>query len=572
MSHPPPAVNLLDSVLDALTRQPKNILLLLAILMAAFFSLPCLVMALVASALMRLLKVSPTALGWVSAWGVLLAIAAWLIAGAHPLFLHQQSVWLIKSLMHRSGSLPLFPMIGLALPTGIFLGALFTWITHLNRGLENELQRVAQGQMKSTQRLLSPKKRQRLLQTLTSAACPDGTLLGIDLYRGKNVQLTDHDANLHTLAIGTTGSGKTTGIANVIESAIRRGYPLIYVDGKGDLALADRVKHFATQQGRVFYRFSMVGESLAYNPIAFGGFTSKKDRIIELRQWSEDHYRKIAEGYLQTVFRLLEKAQVPIDLHSLSAHLQPQALYEIARQLGDKTLVAEVGKREAHVKDISSLIAEIDNIAQSEIGYLFDCRAGEVLTLERALKDNAIVYFCLQPLAFPAYAETLGKLIINDIKAMAASFLARQEKIKLFTIFDEFSVFAGDQIINLINQGRGAGIHALLATQSLSDILHKGGEALLGQVLNNTNNYLIQRQNNPNDAEVLANVIGTAPAFQITSQIQAVSSQPAAGSVRESREFIVHPDTIKRLSLGQAIVVNKQHFQVTPIQVRKGQI
>ena len=203
--------------------------------------------------------------------------------------------------------------------------------------------------------------------------------------------------------------------------------------------------------------------------------------------------------------------------------------------------------------------------------HLFDCHGDGVLTLSKALEEGAVVYFCLQPLAFPAYAETLGKLIVNDIKALASTLLRKNEKVKLFTIFDEFSVFAGDQVINLINQGRSAGIHAVLATQSLSDIERRGDKALLGQVLNNCNNYIVQRQNNPDDAEVLANIIGTNIGFQVTSQV-AESSGTGAGSVRETREFIVHPDDIKRLGLGEAYVVNKQQFNVHCVKLRNGAI
>ena len=195
-----------------------------------------------------------------------------------------------------------------------------------------------------------------------------------------------------------------------------------------------------------------------------------------------------------------------------------------------------------------------------------------MITLDKAFSEKAVVYFCLQPLAFPAYAETLGKLIINDIKSLLASLLTQSKKIKLYTIFDEFSIFAGDQIVNLVNQGRGAGVHAVLSTQSLSDILRKGDESLLGQILNNTNNYIIQRQNNPNDAEVLSNLIGTEFAFEVTAQLSAEQGGTGLGSVKQTREFIVHPDEIKRLTLGQAIFVNKQAFRVQKVLLRKGAI
>ena len=58
--------------------------------------------------------------------------------------------------------------------------------------------------------------------------------------------------------------------------------------------------------GRPAYLFALSGKSCRYNPLVPGGYSAKKDRIIELRDWSEDHYRKLAEGYMQTVFKVLD--------------------------------------------------------------------------------------------------------------------------------------------------------------------------------------------------------------------------------------------------------------------------
>ncbi len=459
-----------------------------------------------------------------------------------------------------------------ALPYGVLLGGLLTWVSQWGGGLQSEVKRISQGRVRPQQSLLSQRRLQASLDHLTSSAYCKGAILGVDRSTGYYAYLEDKDANLHTLALGATGAGKTTGIGNIMESAIRRHHPLFYVDGKGDVALAQRVRAFAQSCNVPFYLFSMVGESVKYNPIALGGFTSKKDRIIELRQWSEDHYRKLAEGYLQTVFKLLSQAEIPLDLHTLAAHLTPESLYLLARQLGEVHFVKDIEKIEDRWRDMSSLAAEIEAMTESEIGHLFDCSTGEVLTLEKAFSERAVVYFCLQPLAFPAYANTLGKLIINDIKSLVASFLTQSQKVPLFTVFDEFSIFAGDQIINLINQGRSAGVHAVLSTQSISDVLRKGGEALLGQVLSNTNNYLIYRQNNPADAELLSHLMGTESAFQVTSQISVDRGGTGLGSVKATREFIIHPDEIKRLGLGEAILVNKRCFRVQRVQMRTGAI
>ncbi len=448
------------------------------------------------------------------------------------------------------------------------LPALFFILLQIKSSVKRDLSRIAKG-IHINEKKLSAVYLQKKMKKIKSAASDNGTVFGVSLQTAEPVVLHDHDANLHTLAIGTTGSGKTTALANFVESSIIRRWPLFYVDGKGDLAFAKSIEAFAKSHNTPFYLFSMVGESVKYNPISFGGFTSKKDRIIELREWSEDHYRKLAEGYLQTVFKILERANINVNLCTLSRYLELPALYQLARELKDPALKFEIDSLENKRKDIESLIAEIQNIANSEIGHLFDCNDDNVLTLEKALHENAVVYFCLQPLAFPAYASTLGKLIINDLKSLIASQLKNQIKKNIFTIFDEFSVFAGDQIINLINQGRGAGVHAILATQSLSDIERKGEKGLLGQVLNNTNNYIIQRQNYPDDAEILASIIGTTNQFTITSQI-APKGSTGAGSIRETKEFIIHPDKIKRLDRGEAIFVNKQGFAVHEIIVRKG--
>lgn len=447
---------------------------------------------------------------------------------------------------------------------GIFLMIML----YSKSSVKKEMSRIANASPLKNKTPYTDQQLQKRLQKIQSANHSDGTVFGVNQLTGNPAILTDSDANLHTLAIGTTGSGKTTALTNFVESAIQKRWPLFYVDGKGDLALAKSIENYAQSQGVPFYCFSMIGESVKYNPISFGGFTSKKDRIVELREWSEDHYRKLAEGYLQTVFKILDRSQIAVNLCTLSRYLEPKELYSLARKLNAPDLQHEIDGLDRKREDIESLVAEIQNIANSEIGHLFDCNNDNFLTLEKALHENAVVYFCLQPLAFPAYASTLGKLIINDLKSLIASQLKNLQRKNILTIFDEFSVFAGDQIINLINQGRGAGVHAILATQSLSDIERRGGVSLLGQVLNNTNNYIIQRQNFPADAEMLANIIGTQDQFVITSQIAAKGSS-GAGTVRETKEFIVHPNSIKRLKKGEAVFVNKQQFCVQPVLIRK---
>ncbi len=77
------------------------------------------------------------------------------------------------------------------------------------------------------------------------------------------------------------------------------------------------------------------------------------------------------------------------------------------------------------------------------------------------------------------------------------------------------------------------------------------------------------RQNNPKDAQTLAEIIGTQENYDVTSQIASDCGGTGVGSVRSIREYIIHPDEIKRLGLGEAVVVNKQRFQMHRVQIRQ---
>lgn len=406
-----------------------------------------------------------------------------------------------------------------------------------------------------------------------------GSVIGVDKY-ARMVELSDKAANQHTLVLGTTGSGKTVTVCNIVESAINRGLPLIYIDGKGDYDLACRVQQYGQSQNRHVSVFAMRGPSMAYNPLATGGFTSKKDRIIELREWSEEHYKKLAEGYLQSVFKVMEYCDIPCDLTTLADHLDLKKLKALVREHESKIpnaqgLMDELNHQDQASKSIESLVAEIRNFTSSEIGPLFKTEEGKpVLTLSDVLANNGIAHFCLPALEFPSMSKTLGRLVINDLKATMAQQLSSGTKNKVYVIFDEFSVFAGEQVLNVINMGRSAGIHAVLSTQSLSDIAsgrRENADHFINQVASNCNNFILHRQNSPDDAEKLAEMMGTRNTLEYTAQVSQ-TGPTNMGTVRRTRGFIAHPDEIKALQTGEAFFFSKENNKISKIKARRSRI
>lgn len=411
------------------------------------------------------------------------------------------------------------------------------------------------------------------------AETENGSVIGTNSY-GRPVTLSDKAANQHTLVLGTTGTGKTVTICNIVESAIGRGLPLIYIDGKGDYELAQNIAAYGKSKGREVSVFAMRGDSVTYNPLATGGFTSKKDRIIELRDWSEEHYKKLAEGYLQCVFKVLDRCGIPCNMQTLAANLDLKKLKALVRTHEKKipdaqALMDELNQQDQASKSIESLVAEIRNFTASEIGELFAPKDDQPsLTLADVLERNGIAYFCLPTLEFPAMSQTLGRLIINDLKATMAQQLTSGNKRPLYAVFDEFSVFAGEQVLNVINMGRSAGIHAVLSTQSLSDIASgrkDNADHFVNQVLGNCNNFILHRQNSAEDAEKLAAIIGTQSKLEYTAQVSDYEATHM-GTVRRTRGFIAHPDEIKSLQTGEAYFISKEGSKVSRMKARMSRI
>jgi len=386
-----------------------------------------------------------------------------------------------------------------------------------------------------------------------SGATMAGTLLGVSQVTGQTVVVPDATVNQMVLVLGTTGGGKTVTLRRFYERAMQAGYPLIIVDGKPTDENVAWVRERAEALGRTFYGFNC-GSRHHYDCLAQGGYTELKDKIISLKDtWESDYYRSIAEDYLQTAFEVLIKSGEAFDLKTVVACLDYEELAVRVRGIGDRALMARVQRLEAYDrKDITGLQAHLNLLIHSELGHYFE-RDASMFSLTQVIQQQGVVYFALPALSFPRFATVLGKLVINDIKAV----VGRLSVPRLFTVFDEFSVFAGEQVLNLVNMGRGKGVHAIFGTQGLAD-LQKVEPAFANQVLNCVNTIICHRLNDQESAEAIAGWIGTRDSFDLTAQISSGQGSTGMGSVRRNKAFIVHPDAIKQsLQPGEAFYVTK---------------
>ncbi len=381
----------------------------------------------------------------------------------------------------------------------------------------------------------------------------NGTILGVSKTTLRPFIVPDKVVNQVLLVLGTTGGGKTVTLRRFYLRAVSKGYPLIIVDGKPTLENEQWVQNLAAKYDRPFYGFNC-GNRDHYDCLAYGGHTELKDKIICLKdQWENDYYKSIAEDYLQTAFEVLIKNKSSFDLKTVSDCLDFDELALKVRETNDEDLMRRVARlNEYDKKDIKGLQAHLNLLIHSELGEFFEKTKDNTFDLKEVIDNCGVVYFALPALRFPSFSKVLGRLVINDIKTV----IDRGENKNIFAVFDEFSIFAGGQALNLANMGRGKGLHAIFGTQGVAD-LEVVDKSFAAQILNCANTIICHRLNDKDGAETITGWVGTRDAFVVTAQISEDGGS-SMGSVNRAKEFIIHPDDIKQnLQAGEAYYITK---------------
>ena len=124
---------------------------------------------------------------------------------------------------------------------------------------------------------------------------------------------------------------------------------------------------------------------------------------------------------------------------------------------------------------------------------------------------------------------------------------------------DEFSAIGSDHVAALLSRGRESGMPVFVATQELAD-LERAARGLEDLVLGVTAVKIIHRQEVPSSALTIAQIAGTEEVWEETRQIGGRllgGYGTGRGTRRLGERYIVHPNEIKTLRTGEAVVISK---------------
>ena len=379
----------------------------------------------------------------------------------------------------------------------------------------------------------------------------------------------------HFLIGGTTGAGKTVALSNFIKSAMTENFPILLVDGKGDTgknSILEVTKQFCQQYDRnlIVIDMSDPDHCSKYNPFQGVNATVATDMIVNMTDWSEEHYKSNTKRFLQRVCQFLIKNGDTLSFEKIIGHMDNNGFFSLLNELVEKNIItkSEHIENEAFYETVGEIaqgsFSRFATLAESEPGKIF---TGDGINITSAMKNNDVILFVLNPLLYPETSALLGRLILIDSKQAVSSLF--DSEIRKYFVFDEINVYASTVLLDLVNKSRSANVTCVLGTQSLADLRAISPE-FKEQTIENCNNYMILRQNAPEGAEEWAKTIGTMETMKMTYQISNDTDEDTQkGSARRTREFIVHPDEIKNLAIGDGYFISRDFAVVEKIRVNK---
>lgn len=177
----------------------------------------------------------------------------------------------------------------------------------------------------------------------------------------------------HCFVCGTTGSGKTVALSNFIKHGADSDYPMIIIDGKGDMgngSILEITKQFCKDKKLYVVSLSNPEFSDKYNPFKNASPTMCKDMLINMTEWSEEHYKLNTERYLQKLIILLQQNGFTLSFKNIVYNMSVDKFNALSSRL----LKAELITKQEHLLNLEISSALRKNCTKCSRPILHDCR------------------------------------------------------------------------------------------------------------------------------------------------------------------------------------------------------
>ena len=406
---------------------------------------------------------------------------------------------------------------------------------------------------------------------------PKKAPLGVSLLSKKPVLLDVKARCQHTIVSGATGQGKTTLLKTLLSHSLKHNHPVIIIDPKGERKDIQEMKKKARFYGRekdfCLFSLSFPDASFSYNPLLNGTAEQIKARLMDGLKFEEEYYKSQASLFLGGILSAFGFLDEPVSFSILDKYLKSknevQNLIERIKEMGNEEIKDERQEtidelndileqiKSIPKKDLSGLQAQISSINCLEFRKILsvsDCKSNKVLSFEDILRNKKVAYFQMNVNGYGEISRQIGRMILQDLKVLSNQIQAGQ---KLFSydfcacFIDEFGSFVTKDFADFLKMARSSKIGIHLFCQGLSDLSRLTSD-FKNQIIGNTINKILFRQDVGSDAEEWAGIAGTFSSRKKTYQItgsEESEEMTGMGSLREVKEMRIEFDVFKRLSV-----------------------
>lgn len=402
-----------------------------------------------------------------------------------------------------------------------------------------------------------------------------GTFLGVTR-TGRAVSVLPVEREGHMQIVGPTRSGKSQLLLALAAQDMADGLSVFFMEAKGDRGDFDQFLKTAGRAGRVGdvrYFNPQDPRSMTFNPIRpvsgqdATALANQVARAIGREPTSsgegQDYYRGVDYAKIQSMAEVFCATGRAFTLRDCYDYFAFEEARKKAFELCGDSKLADLANSEFKAnEDTSSLTSALRPWTTGTLGALLNSYAPQI-RLEEAFARGQAVYFAVPVGHLQVLANPLGRMVISGLLSVAASRQRAAIKPKPATvILDEFAEFATPVFASFVATVGSAKLRTILSHQDLGQLKRIQGmdaEAFNSIVFNNTSGCKVCfRAPDPEDAEFWAATLGTESSISDTERVKSGllgDEHTGDRSRREVEQFKIHPNKIKSLPPGVALVV-----------------
>lgn len=463
-------------------------------------------------------------------------------------------------------------LLGLVVALGLCLS---WWVGHyMEKGL-NRLNMWRIG-MKPNDRevsfpFMSFDLQQQLDNFYKDPANKENSFLGLDAEQHNEdvIGIPDIQRSQHLQVLGMTGTGKTAGVfLPLIYQDALKNRPVIILDAKGELSSINQLNAMLEAVGRAddFLLFSLVhkNKSCTYNPLYVGECDPQIviDAFFNNFQDENSFYRETAKTIFTNAFYILYSLNKPFTVMDVYAYLTNKTCREKVDEqvqgMGEKAtlylklLHTMLARLEDQYKGWEHVITGFNNYLLAHKDDILNDHDSDII-LTDAIRQRKIVYFQLPTNAYPIQAVSIARMVQANLRYISSLIQTGQmpKDILVSVIIDEYSSFAEESFVEVLNKARSSGMMVTIAHQSLSD-LRAISETFMKRIDENTLNKIYLKQTDPELCELIAKSLGTfikeEKTYRMTGGRFGNQIYTGESSNKVVNEFYFPPDKVKNLN------------------------